>query len=121
MLTHHSATAKWWLTLKRKEEVNVGDALSIMAAAIEAQYAVLDQRLNTPGQLFIALPDRVSLADIANLPFATEKVAAVAGIDLGKYTKLHEWSMRMLGIEGVERAFARVKTFGLDQPEQDDL
>jgi hypothetical protein len=114
MLTHYSSHAKWWLTLKRRKDINVGDVMDTMIAAIEAQYTVLDQRLDLPGQQFIALPDRVSLADFATLPFANEQVAAVAGIEFEKYAKLHEWSRRMFDIEGVSRAFARVKTFGLN-------
>jgi glutathione S-transferase len=106
------AQAKWWLTLKTSQELKIEGALAIILAAIKKQYTILDGRLGLPGQKFVALPDRATIADFATLPFANEKVASVADIDLSEYPRLKDWSERMFAIQGIVRAYERVQTFG---------
>lgn len=77
------ATGKSWLMLKPK---NVGDAaMSVFATWIRNEYAILDRRLSEPDQRYIALPARPTIADIAILPLANEKVAATAEISFDEW------------------------------------
>ena len=65
------------------------------------------------GQNFIALADRATIADVATLAFANKFVASVARIDFSEFPKLSIWSEKMFELEGVKRAYERVKTFGI--------
>ncbi|KAF2711258.1 hypothetical protein K504DRAFT_465024 [Pleomassaria siparia CBS 279.74] len=106
------AQAKWWLTLSNSQEPEIEGALRKIKAAIKNQYRILNDRLANAGQRFVALPDRPTIADFATLPFANDKVAAVADIDFSEYPMLKSWSGIMFALPGVTRAYERMKTFG---------
>ncbi|OCL02661.1 glutathione S-transferase, partial [Glonium stellatum] len=104
------ATGKSWLMLKPK---NVGDvAMSVFVTWIRNEYAILDWRLSEPDQEYIALPARPTIADIAILPLANEKVAATAEICFDDYPALKRWSERMAKLPYVAKALNRVGKFG---------
>uniref|UniRef100_A0A093VT20 glutathione transferase n=1 Tax=Talaromyces marneffei PM1 TaxID=1077442 RepID=A0A093VT20_TALMA len=105
-------TGKWWLTLKVGHASTIGNALEILAAAIKKEYSILEARLNEPGQQYIALADRLTIADIAILPFANAQIAMSAQIEFGEYPALKAWSEKVLAMPEVGRAFMRVQTFG---------
>lgn len=86
--------------------------LAFITQAIEDQYRILDSRLSETDQNFIALPDRPTIADFANLPFANPQVAAMAGIDLDLWPRLKIWSEEMFRLPPVAVAMNRVTEFG---------
>jgi glutathione S-transferase len=90
-----------------------------LSTSIRQQYDILEARLSEPGQEYIALPDRPTIADIANLPFANEKIAATADYDFNDWPRLKAWSERMLVRPAVQRAYQRGSTFG-HEPDSDD-
>jgi gliotoxin/aspirochlorine biosynthesis glutathione S-transferase len=108
----NSPTGKWWLTLKVNNASTIGNALDILAAAIQKEYSILESRLNKPGQRYIALADRLTIADIAIIPFANEQIAMSAGIEFGEYPALKAWSEKVLAMPEVSRSFERVQRFG---------
>jgi gliotoxin/aspirochlorine biosynthesis glutathione S-transferase len=79
------------------------------------QYDILEKQLARPAQEYIALPDRPTIADIANLPFVTEDLALKAGLNLGDWPHLLVWSKKMLERPAVQRAWSDVQTFGNDK------
>ena len=81
-------------------------------ANIEEQYWILERRLCEPGQNYIALPDRPTIADFANLPFANEKIAASAHLDFSGWPKLKAWSEGMFARPAVARAWGMLAGFG---------
>src|SRR4051794_14442268 len=97
--------------MKRNHAASINSAIEIFAESIKKEYSVLETRLKEPGQQYIALPDRPSIADIAILPFANEKVARTADIDLNEYPSLKLWSEKLLNMSEVLAAFARISTF----------
>ncbi|KAI9878490.1 MAG: hypothetical protein M1830_000722 [Pleopsidium flavum] len=115
-LTLHTAalgaTAKWWLWFKVFHPDEVGSTLDFLLANIKEQYRILERRLSEPGQNYIALPDRPTIADFANLPFANEKIAASASIDFAEFTKLKAWSEDMFTRPAVARAWGKLAGFG---------
>lgn len=108
----NSPTGKWWLTLKTNHASTIGNTLDILAAAIQKEYSILEARLKEPGQGYIALADRFTIADIAIVPFANELIAMSAGIEFGEYPALKAWSEKMLAMPEVSRSFERVQGFG---------
>jgi glutathione S-transferase len=84
-----------------------------LADAIKKEYSILEARLNEPGQQYIALADRLTIADIAIVPFANEEIARSAGIEFAQqYPALKAWSEKVLGLPEVRSSFERVQTFG---------
>ncbi|KAB8070359.1 glutathione S-transferase [Aspergillus leporis] len=123
-LTLHTAalgpTSKWWLWFKKMHAGEGSESVvERLSTSIRQQYDILEARLSEPGQEYIALPDRPTIADIANLPFANEKIAATADYDFNDWPRLKAWSERMLGRPAVQRAYQRGSTFG-HEPDSDD-
>jgi glutathione S-transferase len=85
-----------------------------LASNIKVQYDILERRLAEEGQKYIALPDRPTIADIANLPFVTEDLALKAGLKLGDWPHLRAWSEMMLSRPCVQKAMIDIETFGHD-------
>ena len=81
---------------------------------IEKQYDILEDRLSQPGQQYLALRDRPTIADIATLPFADEPCAALFGLELSKWPYTLNWSRRMAARSAVIRARERVAKMGHD-------
>ncbi|KAF7936255.1 uncharacterized protein EAE98_002474 [Botrytis deweyae] len=107
-----SATGNWWLVLKRKHGDSMREAIEIFADAIKKEYSILENRLQITEQNYIALSDRLTIADIAILPFANENIAASAGIDFSEYPSLQAWSRKLLGLPQIIASFELVTTFG---------
>ncbi|KAF2869629.1 glutathione S-transferase [Massariosphaeria phaeospora] len=107
------ATGKWWLMLKMPRPQAIGDALEVFVASIRSEYTVLEKRLSEPGQTFVALPDRPTIADFAILPLANADVAATADINFDEWPKLQDWSKRVYALPYVSQAKARIESFGL--------
>lgn len=84
----------------------------MLLANVKEQYGILERRLSEPGQNYIALPDRPTIADFANLPFANEKIAASADIDFSGWPKLKAWSEDMFARPAVARAWGMLAGFG---------
>lgn len=81
------------------------------------QYDILEKRLNEPGQSYLALKDRPTIADIATLPFAMEETAELIGLDAQRWPKMKAWTERMNERPSVKTAWARVAAFGHSEEE----
>ncbi|KAJ5488071.1 hypothetical protein LT330_008433 [Penicillium expansum] len=111
------ATGKIWLLMKAPKPVPIGESLSILVKYIRTEYDFLESRLSEPGQLYIAISDRPTIADFAILPLANEKIAASAELDFNEWPKLMAWSEQMSSFKPVARALHRVSRFGLSEEE----
>ncbi|KAK4153859.1 glutathione S-transferase tcpG [Chaetomidium leptoderma] len=109
------ATGEWWLKM-RKPPANP-DALARILDSIRVEYDVLEKRLGEPGQRFVALPDRATVADLAFMPLANAKIAAAGGIDISQWPRLKDWSERIAAIPAVEKAIWRNERLGLSRDE----
>ena len=92
-----------------------------LGESIKHQYDILEGRLSEAGQNWIALADRPTIADVANLPFANTAIAGSAGWDLSEWPKLKAWSERMLARPAIQRAHARVIKFGIEDADESGM
>ncbi|KAI9860347.1 MAG: hypothetical protein M1830_006233, partial [Pleopsidium flavum] len=86
-LTLHTAalgpTAKYWLYFQALHKEKIPAVIEKLAENVAKQYDILERRLSTPGYLYIALPNRPTIADIATLPFGMESTATLIGHEFG--------------------------------------
>ncbi|OPB46121.1 hypothetical protein A0O28_0062420 [Trichoderma guizhouense] len=99
-------TAKYWVWYSiRKPEDKNPKAEAKMLADLRVQYGILDKHLSQPGQTFIGLKDRPTIADIAIYPFADDPTMARMGLSKDDFPALKEWSERFSQIPGVRKAY----------------
>ncbi|KAH9239377.1 hypothetical protein K456DRAFT_1826905 [Colletotrichum gloeosporioides 23] len=120
-LTLHTAalgpTAKYWLYFEKLHPERVPKTTAKLRSNIEKQYDILEGRLSQEGQMYLALKDRPTIADIATLPFADEACATLFGLQLSKWPYTLDWSRRMAARPAVLRARERVSKMGHDSGE----
>ena len=115
------ATGKIWLLMKAPKPVDIGESLSVLLKYIRTEYQFLETRLNEPGQSYIALPDRPTIADFAILPLANETIATSANLEFDEWPKLKDWSERMRELLPVKEALNRISRIGLSDEELMEL
>ncbi|QYS99532.1 hypothetical protein H0G86_006658 [Trichoderma simmonsii] len=99
-------TAKYWVWYSiRKPEDKNPKAEAKMLADLRVQYGILDKHLSQPGQTFIGLKDRPTIADIAIYPFADDPTMTRMGLDKNDFPALKDWSERFSQIPGVMKAY----------------
>ena len=72
------------------------------------QYGIINAHLSKPGQTWIGLPDRPTIADIAIYPFADDPTMERIGIDKNEFPALKAWSERFAELPGVAKAYAEM-------------
>jgi glutathione S-transferase len=77
---------------------------------LKVQYGILDQHLSQPGQDFIGLKARPTIADIAIYPFADDPTMARMGLDKKDFPALKAWSERFSQLPGVAKAYAEMNS-----------
>lgn len=75
---------------------------------LRVQYGILDKHLSQPGQQWIGLKDRPTIADISVYPFADDPTMARMGLDKNDYPALKAWSDKFARIPGVVKAYAEM-------------
>jgi glutathione S-transferase len=78
------------------------------------QWDILERRLGIPEQLYIALPDRPTIADISYYPFAMPWMFRFIDVDLQKYPNIKAWGDRMGARTAVKAVLERGPTYGHD-------
>lgn len=76
------------------------------------QWDILEKRLKEPGQQYIALKDRPTLADLSYFPFAMPWMFTFLGVDIKDWPHIQRWSERMLSRPAVARVLQRAPTLG---------
>lgn len=76
-----------------------------MMADLQKQYGILNQRLSEPGQKWIALKDRPTIADISILPFTDWNTFGRMGVDIETWPALADWYRRMMQLPYVKKAY----------------
>ncbi|KAL6895117.1 membrane dipeptidase domain-containing protein [Trichoderma evansii] len=94
-------TAKYWVWYSiRKPEDQNPKAEAKMLTDLKVQYSILDKHLSQPGQDFIGLKTRPTIADIAIYPFADDPTMDRMGIDKNEFPALKAWSERFSHLPG---------------------
>ncbi|KAL7942004.1 membrane dipeptidase domain-containing protein [Trichoderma barbatum] len=102
-------TAKYWVWYSiRKPEDKNPKAEAKMLNDLRVQYGILDMHLTKPGQDFIGLENRPTIADIAIYPFADDPTMARMGLDKNDFPALKAWSERFSQLPGVKKAYAEM-------------
>ncbi|SMQ47120.1 unnamed protein product [Zymoseptoria tritici ST99CH_3D7] len=76
------------------------------------QWDLLDARLSQPEHLYIALPGRPTLADVAFLPFAMPAIFEIFGVDISRWPKIAAWSTRMMERPAVKKVLDMAPNIG---------
>jgi glutathione S-transferase len=76
------------------------------------QWDILEQRLSLPGQNYIALPDRPTLADISYFPFAMPWMFTFLGVDIKDWPGIEAWGKRMVERPAVKAVLERGPRYG---------
>nr|A0A1U9YI21.1 RecName: Full=Glutathione S-transferase verG; AltName: Full=Verticillin biosynthesis cluster protein G [Clonostachys rogersoniana]AQZ42166.1 putative glutathione S-transferase [Gliocladium sp.] len=102
-------TAKYWVwyALRQGEEQNP-KAQQKMYNDLRVQYSILDKHLAQPGQNWVGLKDRPTIADLAIYPFADDPTMARMGIDKKDFPSLKAWSEALSKVPGVAKAYAEL-------------
>ena len=74
----------------------------------------MEKRLSEPGQFYVALKDRPTLADLSYFPFAMPWMFKFLGVDIKDWPQIKRWSDRMLARPSVKIVMERAPTFGRD-------
>lgn len=86
------ATGELWLKLQNNPKGVFTPTIERLVEMIHKEYDILERRLSEPGQRFIGLADRPSVADLAIHASANGFVTGTAGIDFSKWPRLKAWS-----------------------------
>ncbi|KAB8274688.1 S-adenosyl-L-methionine-dependent methyltransferase [Aspergillus minisclerotigenes] len=110
-------TAKYWLYFKRgyptrANPVQLPRTIEKLHANTLRQWDILEKRLKEPGQQYIALKDRPTLADLSYFPFAMPWMFTFLGVDIKDWPHIQRWSERMLSRPAVARVLQRAPTLG---------
>lgn len=76
------------------------------------QWDVLEKRLSSPAQSYIAVKDRPTLADLSFLPFAMPWMFTFLGVKITDWPCIEEWSRRMLSREAVKHVLDTAPSIG---------
>ena len=76
------------------------------------QWDILESRLSEPGQQYIALCDRPTLADLSYFPFAMPWMFEFLGVDIKERPHTYHWAMRMLERPAIKRVMGRAPKIG---------
>ncbi|KAG6066169.1 hypothetical protein E4U32_006432 [Claviceps aff. humidiphila group G2b] len=109
------ATGEWWLKMRHDE--NLKPALTVIENAIRREYDILEKRLGEPGQRWIALADRPTVADFAIQPLANPRVARNAAIDFEAWPRTKAWSEAVDRLAYIERATRLNNKLGMTEEE----
>ncbi|EFE29751.1 glutathione S-transferase GliG [Trichophyton benhamiae CBS 112371] len=86
-------------------------ALGLHANTVR-QWDILEKRLKEPGQDYIALKDRPTVADLSYFPFAMPWMFSFFGVDVKDWPHIQRWGERMLSRPAIKRVLERAPTLG---------
>ena len=78
------------------------------------QWEILEKRLSLPGQSFIALPDRPTIADISYFPFSMPWMFGFLQVDIEKFPQIKAWGERMVARPAIQAILERGPKYGHD-------
>ncbi|KAH8160887.1 hypothetical protein CIB48_g7361 [Xylaria polymorpha] len=111
------ATAKYWLYFlkgypNRQSPEVLPKTVEKLHENVLKQWDILEKRLSTPGQDYVALSDRPTIADISYLPFSMPWMFTFLSVDIKDWPHIQAWSERMLGRPAVQTILKRGPTYG---------
>ncbi|KAF2179230.1 glutathione S-transferase [Zopfia rhizophila CBS 207.26] len=113
------ATAKYWLYFLKGYPTRANpEPLPKTVAKLHEntlkQWDIMERRLSQPGQSYVALPDRPTIADLSYFPFAMPWMFKFLGVDVKDWPYIQAWGERMLNRAAVQKILERGPTYGHD-------
>ncbi|KAI7912417.1 hypothetical protein M0657_005113 [Pyricularia oryzae] len=110
-------TAKYWLYFlrgypNRQNPTPLPKTIEQLHKDTLRQWDILEQRLSQPGQAYIALKDRATIADLSYLPFSMPYMFALFSVRIEDWPHVHKWSQDMLSRPAVKAVLERAPTLG---------
>lgn len=81
-----------------------------MLSDLKRQYGILNQRLSAPGQKWLGVPDRPSIADLSVYPFADKTTLDRMELDVAQWPALKDWRERVAKLPYVEKAYSEMNS-----------
>lgn len=72
----------------------------------------MEKRLSQPGQDYVALKDRPTLADLSYFPFAMPWMFTFLGVDIKDWPHINSWSQRILARDAVKKIMQAAPKYG---------
>lgn len=72
----------------------------------------MEKRLSLPGQDYVALQDRPTLADLSYFPFAMPWMFGFLGCDIKDWPQIEKWSQRMLARPSIQKIMKEAPRYG---------
>ena len=72
----------------------------------------MNKRLSEPNQLYVALPDRPTIADLSYFPFAMPWMFTFLGVDIKDWPNIQAWSERILERPAVQKILETGPKYG---------
>lgn len=81
-------------------------------ANVLKQWDIMEKRLGKPDQLYVALKDRPTIADLSYFPFAMPWMFGFLGVDIKDWPHIQAWSKRMLERPAVRKVMQEAPKYG---------
>ncbi|OJJ45959.1 hypothetical protein ASPZODRAFT_26552 [Penicilliopsis zonata CBS 506.65] len=108
------ATSKYWLYFSNICPDKQPKTIEKLYDNCLKQWDILEARLSAPGQDYIALPDRPTVADIAYFPFAMPYMFQFMGVEMARWPRLQGWAARMAARPAIQHILEFAPTIGSD-------
>ncbi|KAI3326355.1 glutathione S-transferase [Xylariaceae sp. AK1471] len=110
-------SAKYWLYFlkgypNRQSPEVLPKTVAKLRENCAKQWQILEERLSSPNQEYIALPDRPTTADISYFPFAMPWMFRFLDVDIKKFPMIQEWGKRIAARPAVKRVLEHGPTYG---------
>ncbi|KAK6833499.1 hypothetical protein PG987_008193 [Apiospora arundinis] len=94
------ATAKYWLYFlkgypTRAESVQLPRTIKKLHDNVVKQWEILEKRLSQPGQDYIALSDRPTLADLSYFPYGMPWMFKFLDVEMSNWPNIVQWATRL--------------------------
>lgn len=86
--------------------------MSRLHSNVLRQWDIMEKRLSQPGQDYVALKDRPSLADLSYFPFAMPWMFKFLGVNITDWPHIEAWSGRMLARPAVKKVLEAAPRYG---------
>ncbi|KAI0456044.1 putative glutathione S-transferase GliG-like protein [Xylaria acuta] len=111
------ATAKYWLYFlrgypTRADSIQLPRTIDKFHSNTLKQWDILEKRLSRPGQNYIALEDRPTLADLSYFPYGMPWMFSFLGVDIQSWPHISRWAERMMARPAVKAIMEKAPKIG---------
>ncbi|POS71307.1 hypothetical protein DHEL01_v210297 [Diaporthe helianthi] len=110
-------TAKYWLYFlrgypTRQNPIQLPQTIQKLHDNVLKQWDIMEKRLSEPGQNYVALKERPTLADLSYFPFAMPWMFEFLGVDVRDWPHIEAWGKRMLERPAIKHILEAAPKYG---------